>query len=100
MKSVTQLFRIPEKVLWRIDDGNTVLFDEDEGQPFLLNQTGTQTWRMIHEGKRVEAILRELHKRYPDISEDTIRNQTLEFIEELLERKLLESSCASPLPLK
>jgi len=82
--------RIPERILWRIDDDNAVLFDEDEGAPFLLNPTATEIWRLVDQGRSAESIVTALRQRYPDTPEEQIRMETTELIEGLRERKLLE----------
>ncbi len=90
MKREEEMLHIPERILWRIDDENAVLFDEDEGAPFLLNPTATEIWRLVDEGNSAEAIVTALHHRYTVPPEEQIRIETMELIDGLRERKLLE----------
>jgi len=91
MKRQEQIFNIPERILWRVDDDNAVLFDEDEGAPFLLNPTATEIWRMVDEGHSSEAIVTALCRKYPASPDEQIRRETMELVHELYEKKLLES---------
>ncbi len=90
MKTEDQTLRIPERILWRVDDDNAVLFDEDEGAPFLLNPTATEIWRMVDQGNSSETIVTALCRKYPDPPEERIRAETMELIHDLCEKKLLE----------
>lgn len=90
MKTEDQLLRIPERILWRVDDDNAVLFDEDEGAPFLLNPTATEIWKMVDQGNASETIVTTLCREYPDPPEERIRTETMELIHDLCEKKLLE----------
>jgi len=81
---------IPERILWRVDEGRAVLFDEEEGSPYLLNRTATRIWEGIHQGKEVETLVRELASAYPAVPTEQIRAETLELLQALWERGLLE----------
>ena len=81
---------IPEHVLWRVDQDRAVLFDEEEGNPYLLNRTATRIWQGLHQGKEVEALVRELAAAYPSVPEERIRSETHDLLRALRQRGLLE----------
>ena len=80
---------IPTNILWREEGGNTVLFNEVDGEPYLLNETGSRIWELCHGGIAVEEILRMLSEEF-DGDPAAIKMETLALLEELAERKLLE----------
>jgi hypothetical protein len=80
---------IPTNILWREEGGNTVLFNEADGEPYLLNETGSRIWELCHEGIAVEEILRLLSEEF-DGDPAAIETEALALLQELAEKKLLE----------
>jgi hypothetical protein len=90
MIATNRSFQIPECILWRIDDGKAVLFNENEGHPFLLNHTATQIWQMIYDGKSVAIILEELCRVYQNTPPERIKEETIQILEDLCMKQILE----------
>ena len=75
------------KILWRMVDGDAVLFHEDDGRAFALNETAALVWRMC-DGRR---SLADLSSRVAERSgfEDA---RTHDMVTALVE-KLAEEGC-------
>ncbi len=80
---------VPANILWREEGGNTVLFNEADGEPYLLNETGSRIWALCHEGNTVHEILRLLPEEF-DGDPTAIETEALALLQELAEKKLLE----------
>lgn len=80
---------IPSNILWREEDGNTVLFNEEDGEPYLLNETGTRIWELCNEEVSVDEILSLLPQEFEGDG-TIIRQEALDLIRDLVEKKLLE----------
>lgn len=89
MKEDTRTPHIPSNILWREEEGNTVLFDEENGEPYLLNETGTRIWELCNEEVPIGEILSLLPLEFQGEAAD-IREEALQMIHELVDRKLLE----------
>ncbi len=82
---------IPSNVLWREEEGNTVLFDEENGEPYLLNGTGSRIWELCNDDVTLGEILSLLPQEFEG---DTavIQKEALDLIQDLVEKKLLALS--------
>ena len=83
--------RIPSQILWRKEDGEVVLFDEESGEPYLLNEIGARIWELCQQYGEVKEILRQLYKEYEG-KETQIKEDCLRLLNELLQKNLLEES--------
>lgn len=83
--------RIPPHILWRKENEDVVLFDEESGEPYLLNETGARIWELCQQYRGVKEILRQLYEEYGG-QEAQIKEDCLRLLNELLERNLLEES--------
>lgn len=79
---------VPSNILWREEEGNTVLFDEENGEPYLLNETGTRIWELCNEEVTVAEILSLLPQEFEG-DPATIREEALVLIQDLVDKKLL-----------
>jgi hypothetical protein len=59
--------------LWREHDGRAVLFHEDTGRAFVLNETGTGIWKALDGEHSLEEILGELAAAQRDEALDKAR---------------------------
>jgi hypothetical protein len=80
---------VPPNILWREEDGNTVLFDEENGEPYLLNETGTRIWELCNDEVTVGDILSLLPQEFEGETA-VIQEEALELIRDLVGKKLLE----------
>ncbi len=79
---------IPPNILWRKEDENTVLFNEDDGEPYVLNETGSRIWELCNEEVPVHEILALLPQEF-DGEAAVIQQEARNLINELVEKKLL-----------
>jgi len=82
---------IPPRILWRKEDGEVVLFDEESGEPYLLNETGARIWELCQQYGEVREILRQLYEEYGE-ERAQIKEDCLQLLNELMERSLLKES--------
>ncbi len=80
---------IPQKVLFRDIDGEALILELATGQYFGLDEVGTRMWRRLEEHGEVEAACQALLGDF-QVSEDELRRDLQEFIDQLASRKLLE----------
>jgi hypothetical protein len=79
---------IPETILWRKDDGKAVIFDEESGEPYLLNETGTRIWELCQRGIKIERIISMLTAEF-DADPATIKKETYAMLTTLQDKNLL-----------
>jgi PqqD family protein of HPr-rel-A system len=79
---------IPEYILWRVEDENAVLFNEETGDPFLLNETGTRIFEHCTGGHTIAEIVDTLIEEY-ECDKAAIQEDVLETLQELIEKKLI-----------
>ncbi len=82
--------RKKDKLSSKIQD-ETVMVDIDQGQYFSLNGVGTDIWDLLEEEQSIDSIIKELLNKY-DIDEETCREETVNFLNEMLKLKLIDVS--------
>ena len=80
---------IPEEVLFRDLDGESVLLHLGSGQYFGLDEVGTLIWHLLVEGCSLDAIQQRIVAEY-DISAEEVKNDVLRIVEELAQNGLVE----------
>jgi coenzyme PQQ synthesis protein D (PqqD) len=91
--------RVPDHVVWRAFDAETLLLNLQTGQYHGLNSTGSRTLELVAEGDNSvrEAIWR-LAEEYAAAA-DEIEADLLDFLADLVERGLIELDDDAPGPL-
>ncbi|MBI5788251.1 MAG: PqqD family protein [Candidatus Schekmanbacteria bacterium] len=84
---------IPETVLWRKDGNQVVLFDEERGEPYLLNETASRIWELCSNSMPVNEITAALMAEFEG-DQQVIKTDTLTLLT-LLEKKGLLRFSAS-----
>ena len=79
---------IPETILWRKDGDQAVLFDEERGEPYLLNDTAARVWELCQHPVCVGEIINALAAEFEGETQ-TIKKETLDLLSRLEEKKLL-----------
>ncbi len=79
---------IPENVAWQQFADEVVLVDLNAGQYHNLNDVGAQMWRSLDESDDVEAAYERLQALY-EVDSETLRNDLVGFIQELVDKGLL-----------
>ena len=80
---------IKSTTLFRELDGETVLVDIDSGTYFGLDEVGTFIWNQIDEGLAIADIPARITEAF-EVEEDVARTDLDTFLQQLLEKGLVE----------
>lgn len=80
---------IPDQVLFRDLDGESVLLHLGSGQYFGLDEVGTLIWQLLVEGRSLDEIEERIVAEY-DASAEEVENDVLRIVEELTRNGLVE----------
>jgi len=69
-------------------DGETVMMSIENGEYFGLNPVGSRMWELIENPIEVDALIELLLDEF-DVSREQCEIETMEFLNHLLEKKLL-----------
>jgi hypothetical protein len=84
-----RLLRIPLLVHFQILDGDGILLDLRNQLYFGLDDVGVRIWELVRETGSEQGIYAALVKEY-DVPPEEIRRDLAEWLDDLIERKLLE----------
>jgi hypothetical protein len=84
-----RLLRIPLLVHFQILDGDGILLDLRNQLYFGLDDVGVRIWELVRETGSEQGIYEALVKEY-DVPPEEIRRDLAEWLDDLIERKLLE----------
>ena len=70
-------------------DGDIVMMDTESGGYFALGLVASEIWRYIESPKKYDDIIDFLLKKYK-VSEEQCKKETLEFINEMIEKKIVK----------
>jgi Coenzyme PQQ synthesis protein D (PqqD) len=87
--SLSDRATVPDAVVSRELDGETVLLNLETGMYFGLDAVGTEMWRAIREAATLGDALIAVHGQY-EVDEATIRADFLQLADELLAKGLLQ----------
>ena len=80
---------IPEGVMFRELEGESVILALDSESYFGLDQIGTRMWHVVTEADSIQAAFERLLEEY-EVETDTLRADLSELLEALLARGLIE----------
>lgn len=83
----TTIKQNPELVSTDVD-GEKVMMNIENGEYFGLDSVGSRIWELIENPIRVEELVNLLIEEF-EVSKEQCKSDTLEFLNELLEKKLL-----------
>ena len=86
---------IPEQVLFRDLDGESVLLHLRSGQYFGLDEVGTLIWHLLVERCSLDEIQQRIVAEY-DVSAKEVKNDVLRIVEELTQNGLVEVKGTEP----
>jgi len=69
-------------------DGETVMMSIDNGEYYGLDPIGSRIWELLENPIEVNALLETLLEEF-DVTKEQCLDDTLEFLNQLLEKKLL-----------
>jgi len=88
---------VPDTVVSREFDGETVLLNLDTGMYFGLDAVATDMWRAMLDSASLADASGVVGARY-DVEPDTLRGDLLHFAQQLLDKGLLQAAGPSVVP--
>jgi len=89
LSSGEKRYRIPANVLWREEKDRIVLFNEESGEPYLLNEIGADIWKLCAQEKTRAEIVSAMLEIYEG-SQEQIARETQQFLSSLSKVGFLE----------
>ncbi len=95
MDILTKYIVRSNNLVWRIIDGEAFLMTEDGKKVHMLNKVGTLIWQYADGSLPIKGIISKILERF-DIDEETAKKDSLEFINKLVDMKMLTITERSP----
>jgi len=95
MDILTKYIVRSNNLVWRIIDGEVFLMTEDGKKVHMLNKVGTLIWQYADGSLPIKGIISKILERF-DIDEETAKKDSLEFINKLVDMKMLTITERSP----
>jgi hypothetical protein len=89
MDLLTKNIVAAKELVWRNIDGEAFLMTEDGKKVHMLNKVGTLIWQCADGSIPVNGIIDRIIERF-EVDEETARSDCLEFIEELMDMKIIK----------
>ena len=87
--SFTQRVSVPDNVMFRELDGESVILDLDSESYFGLDEVGTRIWLAIIAAASIQDAFDTLSAEY-EVAPDTLRDDLNELLDTLIDRGLIE----------
>ena len=88
MVSIATRFSVPQHVLVRFMDRESVLLNLETERYFGLDETGTRIWQVVTSAPNVEAAMHKLLDEF-DVEPELLRGNMTELLGRLVENGLL-----------
>jgi len=89
MKLSTQSVIIKNKsILENEIDGEKIMLNIDNGEYYGLDKIASRIWELLNEKIEIESLIQQLLEEY-EIDYETCKNDVLEFLDELIKKKLI-----------
>jgi len=85
--------RVPDGILFRELDGESVILSLDAETYFGLDEVGTRTWQLLRAGPTIQAAYDTLCAEY-DVDAGQLRRDLEELLDQLVGNKLIEIDAA------
>jgi len=95
MDILTKYIVRSNNLVWRIIDGEAFLMTEDGKKVHMLNKIGTLIWQYADGSLPIKGIISKILERF-DIDEETAKKDSLDFINKLVDMKMLTITERSP----
>jgi len=76
------MLKTKEEIIWRVVDDEALLLDTDSGYYFSMNDTATEIWCLLNEGKSIDDVATTISERY-EIDSESVRRDVQELIANL-----------------
>jgi hypothetical protein len=70
--------RVPDGILFRELDGESVILSLDSETYFGLDEVGTRTWELLRAGPTIQAAYEQLRRDLQDLLEELITHKLIE----------------------
>ncbi|RTL44894.1 MAG: PqqD family protein [Candidatus Melainabacteria bacterium] len=77
-----RMLKTKEEIIWRVVDDEALLLDTDSGYYFSMNDTATEIWCLLNEGKSIDDVATTISERY-EIDSESVRRDVQELIANL-----------------
>lgn len=91
--SFAQRLSVPDNVMFRELEGESVILDLDAESYFGLDAVGTRMWLLVTRADSIEAAFDQLEREY-EVDPETLRADLGELLGNLMERGLLQAADA------
>jgi len=74
---------VKKEIVLREEDDGAFLFDPDTGRICYLNDLGIVIWKSCEESKTPDRLIDEISPGYPEIPKEQIKEDCLNFLDDL-----------------
>ena len=85
-----RIYKKVDNLLEREIAGEVIIVESLTGMCHVLNETGSLIWKKLDE-KSYDQITDEVMKQFSDATKIQIKNDVIDFLNELLEKNLIQS---------
>ena len=89
--SLARTYGVPEGVVFRDVEGETVILDMNNGTYFGLDPVGTRMWQLLIEHARLDAVVTALLAEF-EVDPGTLRADLLDLVTALESKQLLRQT--------
>jgi len=82
-------YSIQSNISWKLLKDNIVAVNLDDGNYFTFNETASIIWQQVDQGKSLEEIKVLLKSEFPEIEEQTLKDDLDDIIKCWLSEKLI-----------
>lgn len=76
------MLKTKEEIIWRVVDDEALLLDTNSGYYFSMNDTATEIWCLLNEGKSIDDVAATISERY-EIDSSSVKRDVEELIDNL-----------------
>ncbi len=80
--------RVPENVMMRELDGESVILNLDSGYYFGLDEVGTRMWALLRDSESIQAAYEALLADY-EVEPDSLQRDLVELVSKLVDNGLM-----------
>ena len=75
-------------ISWKDIDGEVVFLQKEEKKFYELNKTASFIWKVCVKYQKIPQVIRTMQERYRKVNKTIIEKDTLDFIKQLVDKKL------------
>ena len=78
-----------KRMVWRKMSEETIIMDMENGKIHSLDDVASVIWELIDQYQTPQELLKQLKEVYPEESEEILKADLEEFLEELAEKEMI-----------